>query len=363
MLWEIDIYPREGQPDRTAKGVLDQAADLGLGRAITVRAASGYLIQGRLTETEVQRIAQELLADRVVENFAIAKVGDEKLNKPLATHHARLVHVLPKPGVMDPVAQSALTAIADLDVKADAVRTFRKYWIYVPAQYDAAKPACVLVFQDGHRAQNTNGVIRLPVVMDNLIAKKEMPVTIGIFIAPGARGVEDYDYFNNRDANNRSAEYDSLGDKYAKFLLDEILPEVGKKYNLTKDPEGRAIGGFSSGAICAFNVAWERPDQFRKVISCIGSFTDIRGGHVYPQRILESEKKPIRVFIEDTLHDNPNPNSPKRDWHLQNIAMVDALKAKGYEMDFAFAEGTHADNHGGSIMPQMLKWLWLDHAK
>ena len=241
--------------------------------------------------------------------------------------------------------------------------TIRKYWIYVPAQYDAAKPACVLVFQDGHRAQNTNGVLRLPVVMDNLIAKKEMPVTIGIFITPGARDVEDYDYFNSRDANNRSVEYDSLGDKYARFLIDEMLPEVGKKYNLTKDPEGRAIGGTSSGAICAFNVAWERPEQFRKVISCIGSFTDIRGGHVYPQRILESEKKPIRVFIEDTLHDNPNPNNPKRDWHLQNIAMVDALKAKGYEMDFAFAEGTHGDNHGGSIMPQMLKWLWQDYKK
>jgi len=142
-----------------------------------------------------------------------------------------------------------------------------------------------------------------------------------------------------------------------------MLPEVSQKYNLTKDPEGRAIGGTSSGAICAFNVAWERPDQFRKVISCIGSFTDIRGGHVYPQRILESEKKPIRVFIEDTLHDNPNPGNPKRDWHLQNIAMVDALKAKGYEMDYVFAEGTHSDNHGGSIMPQMLKWLWLDHKK
>ncbi|HZM01721.1 MAG TPA: alpha/beta hydrolase-fold protein, partial [Candidatus Saccharimonadales bacterium] len=241
--------------------------------------------------------------------------------------------------------------------------TIRKYWIYVPAQYDAAKPACVLVFQDGHRASNPNGALRLPVVMDNLIAKKEMPVTVGIFITPGARGVEDYDYNKSKDANNRSVEYDSLGDRYAKFLIDEMLPEVGKKYNLTKDPEGRAIGGTSSGAICAFNVAWERPDQFRKVISCIGSFTDLRGGYVFPQRILESEKKPIRVFIEDTLHDLPNPGNPKRDWHLQNIAMVEALKSKGYEMDFAFAEGTHSDNHGGSIMPQMLKWLWLDYKK
>jgi enterochelin esterase-like enzyme len=239
--------------------------------------------------------------------------------------------------------------------------TFRKYWIYVPAQYDAAKPACVLVFQDGQRAQRTNGALRLPVVMDNLIAKKEMPVTIGIFITPGARDVDDYDFDHGKEANNRSVEYDTLGDKYARFIIDEMLPEVGKKYNLTKDPEGRAIGGTSSGAICAFNVAWERPDQFHKVISCIGSFTDIRGGYVYPQRILDNEKKPIRVFIEDTLHDLPNAANPKRDWHLQNIAMVDALKTKGYEMQYVFAEGTHSDNHGGSIMPQMLKWLWLDY--
>ena len=241
--------------------------------------------------------------------------------------------------------------------------TIRKYWVYAPAQYDAAKPACVLVFQDGHRAQNPNGVLRLPVVMDNLIAKKEMPVTIGIFITPGAKDVEDYDYMKSRDANNRSFEYDSLGDKYVRFLLEEMLPEVGKKYNLTNDPEGRAIGGTSSGAICAFNVAWERPNEFRKVISCIGSFTDIRGGHVFPKLVRDNEKKPIRVFLEDTLHDNPRPENPKRDWHVQNVAMLAALTEKGYDVKHSFAEGTHSDSHGGSIMPEMLRWLWRDYSK
>jgi enterochelin esterase family protein len=240
--------------------------------------------------------------------------------------------------------------------------TVRRYWIFVPAQYQAEKPACVLVFQDGQRATRTNGQLRVPQVMENLIAKKEMPVTIGIFITPGSRG-EEYVEVGGGNPNNRSVEYDSLGDAYARFITEEMLPEVGKKYNLTKDPEGRAIGGTSSGAICAFNVAWERPNEFRKVISCIGSFTNIRGGHVYPKLIRETEKKPIRIFLEDTLHDLPSPNNPNRDWHLQNIAMVDAFKEKGYDMTYVFEEGAHSDAHGGSIMPQMLRWLWRDYPK
>jgi enterochelin esterase-like enzyme len=240
--------------------------------------------------------------------------------------------------------------------------TVRKYWIFVPAQYTLEKPACVLVFQDGQRATKTNGSLRVPQVMENLIAKKEMPVTIGIFITPGARG-EEYVEVGGGNPNNRSVEYDSLGDTYARFLLEEMLPEVGKTYNLTKDPEGRAIGGTSSGAICAFNVAWERPNEFRKVISCIGSFTNIRGGHVYPKLIQEGEKKPIRIFVEDTLNDNRNADDPKRDWHLQNDAMVAAFTAKGYDMTHVFAEGTHSDSHGGSVMPDMLRWSWRDYPK
>lgn len=239
--------------------------------------------------------------------------------------------------------------------------TIRKYWVYVPALYQADKPACVLVFQDGQRASRTNDAIRAPQVMDNLIAKKEMPVTIGIFITPGARG-EEYVEVGGGNPNNRSVEYDSLGDQYARFLIEEILPEVAKSYNLTKDPAGRAIAGFSSGGICAFNVAWERPDQFRKVISCIGSFTNIRGGHVFPQRVRDAERKPIRVFLEDTLHDIPNPSDPQKDWHVQNESMRAALQAKGYDFKHDFAEGNHSDNLGGAILPEMLRWLWRDYA-
>ncbi|MBA3440011.1 MAG: alpha/beta hydrolase [Pyrinomonadaceae bacterium] len=241
--------------------------------------------------------------------------------------------------------------------------TIRKYWVYVPAQYRPSKPACVLVFQDGQRAINPNGVLRVPTVMDNLIHQKEMPVTIGLFITPGQRGEEYPESLDTRNPNNRSVEYDSLGDTYARFIVEEMLPEVGKSYNLIKNPEGRAIGGASSGAICAFTVAWERPDQFRKVISLIGSFTDIRGGHVYPDLISKSDRRPIRIFIQDGIQDNRNPDNLARDWYLQNQAMVAALKEKGYDMTYVFGEGGHSDDHGGAILPDILRWLWRDYPK
>src|SRR5688572_29955636 len=152
--------------------------------------------------------------------------------------------------------------------------TVRQYWIYVPAQYNSDQPANVLVFQDGQRATKTNGALRVPQVLENLIAKKEIPVTIGIFITPGHRG-ETFPDAGGGNPNNRAFEYDSLTDSYARFICEEMLPEVGKKYNLTKDPERRAIGGTSSGAICAFTVAWQRPDEVRNVISLIGSYTSI----------------------------------------------------------------------------------------
>jgi enterochelin esterase family protein len=238
--------------------------------------------------------------------------------------------------------------------------TVRQYWVYVPQQYSADKPACVLVFQDGQRATNPRGVLRVQNVLDNLIHRKEIPVTIGIFITPGNKSDEYPKTLGTNNPNNRSFEYDTLSDQYARFIVDEMLPEVGKKYNLTKDPAGRAIGGTSSGAICAFTVAWERPHEFRNVISMIGSFTDLRGGHVYPDLILKSEKKPIRIFLQDGNQDLRNPEFPQRDWWLQNQKMVAALKEKGYDMNHVFGEGGHSDDHGGSILPDMLLWIWRD---
>ena len=232
--------------------------------------------------------------------------------------------------------------------------TVRQYWVFVPAQYTAEKPACVLVFQDGQRAVKTNGSLRVPQVMENLIAKKEMPVTIGIFITPGSRGAE-YAEVGGGNPNNRAAEYDALGERYARFLIDEMLPEVGKKYNLTKDPEGRAVCGVSSGGICAFTVAWERPDQFRKVMSHIGSFTNIRGGHVYPALIRKAERKPLRIFLQDGSNDLDNGAG---NWPLSNQQMAVALKFAKYDYRFEFGDGGHTHKHGGSLLPDSLRWLW-----
>lgn len=230
--------------------------------------------------------------------------------------------------------------------------TERDYWIYVPAQYDAKKGACVMVFQDGRNYSRENGQFCTGIVFDNLIHKKEMPVTIGIFINPGTIPPAKKDQAPRR---NRSFEYDSLGDQYSRFLLEEILPEVSKKYNLKKDAASRAIGGISSGGICAFTVAWERPDQFSKVLSHVGSFTNIRGGHVYPAVIRKAEKRDIRVFLQDGSNDLDNLHGS---WPLSNKDMAASLAFAKYDYKFVFGEGGHNGKHGGAILPDSLRWLW-----
>ena len=236
--------------------------------------------------------------------------------------------------------------------------TVRDWWVYVPAQYQADQPACVMVFQDGHDYVGAKGSWRVPIVFDNLIAKGEMPVTIAILINPGHNSERPLPQ-SPWQVSNRSFEYDSLGDRYARMLIDEILPEVGKSYNLTKNPEGRAICGASSGGICSFTAAWERPDQFRKVLSTIGSFTNIRGGHVYPSLIRKTERKPLRVFLEDASGDVDNEFGS---WWIGNQQMAAALKFQRYDSKAVFAEGYgHNSKHGGSIFPEALKWLWRDY--
>ncbi len=235
--------------------------------------------------------------------------------------------------------------------------TVRDYWIYVPAQYKAEQPAAVMVFQDGGGYVNEKGNVRTPIVFDNLIHKGQMPVTIGIFINPGVLPGAGEGATPRR---NRSFEYDSLGDRYASFLLKEILPSVGKEYNLTDDPNMRAIGGISSGGICAWTVAWERPDAFRRVLSHVGSFTNIRGGHVYPALIRKAEKKPIRVFLQEGENDLDNLFGS---WPLANRQMAAALKFAGYEQKLVMGTGGHNSRHGGAILPESLRWLWQDVVK
>ena len=234
--------------------------------------------------------------------------------------------------------------------------TRREYSVYVPAQYRAEKPSCVMVFQDGHAYAKEDGDVRVPIVFDNLIHKGDMPVTIGIFVNPGHRG----DAFpeSRWKTNNRSYEYDSLGDEYARFLLEELLPAVGEKYKLSDKTADRAICGASSGGICAFTVAWERPDAFSKVYSMIGSFTNIRGGHVYPSWIRKTAKKPVKVFLQGGRNDLDNDHGH---WPLANEQMAAALKFMGWDHKFVYGDGKHNLQHGGVLLPDALRWLWAGH--
>jgi enterochelin esterase family protein len=251
------------------------------------------------------------------------------------------------------VPQGSVTHFQHVSAVFPAAR--RDYWVYVPQQYDPSTPAAVMVFQDGHTYVGEEGEFRVPVVFDNLIHAGAMPVTVGIFINPGQ--VSDQPTAIPWAASNRSFEYDTLSDQYARFLIDEILPEVGGRWRLTDDPEQRAICGLSSGGICAFTVAWERPDAFRKVLSHIGSFTDIRGGHAYPSLIRKQPTRPLRVFLQDGEADLDNEYG---NWWLANLQMVAALRFRGYDHKFVAGSGGHDGEHGGAILPDSLRWLWRE---
>lgn len=230
--------------------------------------------------------------------------------------------------------------------------TTRSYTVYVPRQYDGKTPACVYVNQDGVQ-------YKAPEVFDRLIAEKAMPVTVGVFVTPGVVPAA------NKDALprfNRSYEYDGLGGAYAKFLLDELLPEVEKKTTadgrpilLSKKGNDRAIGGASSGAICAFTAAWERPDAFSRVFSAIGTYVGLRGGNDYPTLIRKYEPKPLRVFLQDGENDL---NIYGGDWWMANQEMERALRFAGYEVDHAWGKGGHNGQHAAEIFPEAMKWLW-----
>jgi len=229
--------------------------------------------------------------------------------------------------------------------------TKRDWWVYVPAQYKPESPAAVMVFQDGAGPKDY-----VPTVFDNLIAKGDMPVTVGVFIQPGVRA----------DGPNRSFEYDTLSDQYARFLLEEILPEVEKTVKLRHDAASRAISGASSGGICAFTVAWERPNEFSKVLSWIGSFTNIasgkttrEGGHNYEALVRKTTpRKPIRVFLQDGENDLDNANG---NWPLANQTLAKSLSYTGYDYRFEYGHGFHSNRHGRAILPDSLRWLWRDY--
>ena len=219
--------------------------------------------------------------------------------------------------------------------------TQHTYWVYVPAQYDPKVPAALKVFNDGQAFMNEKGDVRAQNVMDNLIYRREIPVMLGVFINPGRRPDQPEPtprYWGDRNTN-RPTEYNSLDDKYARVITEELLPALAKDYNISKDPEMRGIGGSSSGAIAAFTVAWERPDHFRKVLSNVGSFVNLRGGHQYADKVLAAEKKPIRVFLCDGRNDNRGLRGgrydEKMDWFHQNVRLMKALTKKGYDVNYS----------------------------
>jgi enterochelin esterase family protein len=247
--------------------------------------------------------------------------------------------------------------------------TQHTYWVYVPQQYDAAKPAALMIFQDGQAFKERESGVRAPNVLDNLIYRREIPVMLSVFINPGRTPEQPEptpQEWGDR-TTNRPTEYNSLDDRYARVIVDELMPALAKDYNISTDPEQRGIGGASSGAIAAFTVAWQRPDHFRKVLSIVGSFTNLRGGDAYADLVRQTDKKPIRVFLQDGRNDNRaigrnGVYDPRRDWFLQNVRLMQALTAKGYDVNYTWGMNTHGQRMGGPILPEMMRWLWRDHA-
>ena len=230
--------------------------------------------------------------------------------------------------------------------------TSRDYWIYIPAAYDASKPACLFVCLDGI-------TYNAPTVFDNLIATGQMPVTIGVFVSPGVvrdaeGGVIRY---------NRSNEFDRTDGTFARFLIEELLPEVerqtasdGRPIRLSTDPNDCAIAGSSSGGICAFSAAWARPDRFARVFSAVGTYVSMRGGNEYQAVIRKTEPKRLRIFLQDGLYDVWN--GIFGDWYEANILVESALNFSGYEVAHAWGRGGHSNAHADRIFPDVMRWLW-----
>ncbi|QDT05291.1 enterobactin/ferric enterobactin esterase [Rubripirellula lacrimiformis] len=302
---------------------------------------------------------------RSIAMVAIACAGSGILSSPLGapTASAQESYPVHPDSVVNPDVPHGKVESYTFDNSKTYPGTHRQYFVYTPAQYEPGKPAALMVFQDGGGYVNEKGTWRVPVVFDNLIASGEMPVTIAVCVNPGVvsgQWKEESSDSGEQSAQNRfnrSLEYDTVSDRYATFLIDELLAEVGKKYSLTDDPNLRAIGGSSSGAIAAFGVAWNRPDQFRRVLSTVGTFVGLRGGNEYPTLIRKTEPKPLRVFLQDGKNDLDIYGGS---WWNANLTMLSALRWAGYDVNNAWGDGGHNSKHGGAILPDALRWLWKD---
>ncbi|ESQ84925.1 hypothetical protein AEAC466_07665 [Asticcacaulis sp. AC466] len=257
--------------------------------------------------------------------------------------------------------------------------TVRRYWVYVPVGYNAANPPNLIVYQDGQRA--IAGSEKVPVVLDNLIAKGDIAPTLGIFVTPGNTGEHYPDTLGMSNPDHRAEEYDALDDTFGRMLIEELLPEVAKTYRFTSDPKRRIIGGGSSGAIASFTVAWHHPEAFGNVISLIGSYTSIGmrpatattpyipGGDAYPGLIRKSKIRPLRIFMQDGANDLDNEHG---NWFLANQQMVKSIEWANanadkwnlgparYDLKYVWGDGGHTGEHGGALLPDIIRWLWRD---
>jgi enterochelin esterase-like enzyme len=264
---------------------------------------------------------------------------------------------VPKPGRFSRVQPGVPSGEVVRRVFADSQvfpGTTRDYWVYVPRQYTGETAANLVVFQDGAGAVKSDGLLRVPVVLDNLIAEGRLPVTVGVFVNPGSiPGAKP----GTAARACRSFEYDSIGGRYAKFLVEELLPEALAGLNVTTDPAGRLAAGLSSGGICAFTLGWERPDQFGLVLSGIGSFTNIRGGFVYPIEVRKTkgEPKKLRVWMQEGEAD---VNNLFGDWPLSNQELAKALQYAGYACRSEWTGGGHSGAAIGALLPEALVWLF-----
>ena len=285
-------------------------------------------------------------------NFSATAYRFEAMERRSDTRWVVIEHFVPEPDCLPQsgVPHGQLSEyLWESKVFAGAVRS---YWLYVPAQYRPdGPPACLMVFQDGGMYLEPPAPV--PTVFDNLIHKGDMPLTVGVFINPGTFPSQEGRF------QNRSFEYDTLSDQYARFLRDEIIPQVSRIVNLRTDAAGHAICGISSGGACAFTVAWEMPDLFSKVLSHVGSFTNIRGAHNYWPLIRQSPPKPIRIYLQDGTNDIDDVHGS---WPLANQEMAAALKFRAYDYRFDMGRGFHSLAHGGATLPSALRWLWRDHA-
>ncbi|WP_151082832.1 alpha/beta hydrolase [Nocardioides cynanchi] len=270
---------------------------------------------------------------------------------PLDQSDVRYLHG-PDSTVQDGVPTGSIT---ELEWNASSVYpgTSRRVWVYVPAQYDPGEPASLIVFQDGEWYLDPDGEVRGAVVLDNLIHRGDLPVTIAVFVDPGVFA----DRTDPDERKNRNAEYDAFDERYITFLVEEILPEVTGRWSITDDPARRGVCGGSSGGNCAFTAAWLRPDVFGRVICSLSSFAQMPGGNPYPALIPVSPRKPLRVFMQ-AGHRDLGWNEPEGNWLAENLRVAAALAEAEYDVRLVLGDGGHSPNHLGVLLPDALRWVF-----